>query len=72
MGMGITKTDTAKPTDAALYIAAMAGELARLAESHDLDMLAFILDMAHLEADQIAKRREMDGPPHQSAGPDPI
>jgi hypothetical protein len=40
---------------AALYIATLAGELARLAKSHDLDALAYILNMARLEADQVAK-----------------
>lgn len=42
--------------DAALYIASMADELARLAKSHNLEALAYILDMARLEADQISKR----------------
>lgn len=33
----------------------MADELARLAKSHDLFALAYILDMARMEADQVAK-----------------
>lgn len=41
--------------DAALYIAAMADELAALAKRHDLEALAYILQMARLEADQISK-----------------
>ena len=45
----------AEAHDAAHYIASLAGELARLAESHDLNVLAYILGMAQLEADQIAK-----------------
>ena len=45
---------------AALYIATLADELVRLAKSHDLDALAYILDMARLEADRVAK----DGPEH--------
>jgi hypothetical protein len=40
---------------AALYIATLAEELARLAKSHHLDALAHILNMARLEADQVAK-----------------
>jgi hypothetical protein len=44
------------PRSAALYIAALAEELARLAKSHDLDALAYILDMARMEADQISRR----------------
>jgi len=47
------KADGAPGT--ALYIASLADELARLAKSHDLDALAYILDMARLEADQVAK-----------------
>ena len=41
---------------AALYIASLAEELARLAKRHDLEALAYILDMARLEADQVSKR----------------
>ena len=43
------------PGAAALYIGALTGELARLARRHRMDSLAYILDMARLEADQIAK-----------------
>lgn len=38
------------------YIASLAHELAELAKSHDFEALAYILDMARLEADQICKR----------------
>lgn len=44
------------PQSTALYIASFAEELARLAKRHDLDSLAYILDMARMEADQISKR----------------
>ena len=40
---------------AALYIATLAEELARLAKSHNLDVLAYILNMARFEADRVAK-----------------
>jgi hypothetical protein len=43
-----------QPAAAAGYIASMADELARLAKSHDLTALAYILDMARMEADQVA------------------
>lgn len=46
---------SANGRQSALYIASIAGELARLAKSHNLDALAYILDMARLEADQVAK-----------------
>jgi hypothetical protein len=49
--------------DTALYIASMADELALLAKSHNLEALAYILDMARLEADQISKRRVGEKPP---------
>jgi hypothetical protein len=42
--------------EAAAYIASLTEELARLAKRHDLDSLAFILEMARLEADQLSKR----------------
>lgn len=41
--------------DAALFIASLAEELARLAKSHGLEMLAYLLDLARLEADHISK-----------------
>ena len=41
----------------------MAEELARLAKSHNLEALAYILDMARLEADQISKRWVAEKPP---------
>jgi hypothetical protein len=41
---------------AAHYIASLTQELAELAKSYELEALAYILDMARLEADQICKR----------------
>jgi hypothetical protein len=38
-----------------LYIGRMSGELARLARRHHLEPLAYILEMARLEAEQTAK-----------------
>ncbi len=43
------------PDAAAIYIASMTMELARLAKTHNLDALAYLLDMARLEADQVSK-----------------
>jgi hypothetical protein len=43
------------PGATALYIGTLTGELARLARRYRMDCLAYILDMARLEADQIAK-----------------
>jgi hypothetical protein len=39
----------------ALYIGAFTGELSRLARDNGLDTLAYILDMARLEADEASK-----------------
>ena len=55
----MTEKDGGTPTgvsDAAHYIASLAQELSELAKSHELEALAYILDMARLEADQICKR----------------
>ena len=49
------KLEAAKAPDAALYISSIADELARLAKHYDLEALAYILDMARLEADEICK-----------------
>ena len=43
------------PDSAAHYIAALAGELAKIAKRNGLDTLSTILEMARLEADQTAK-----------------
>ena len=46
-----------KKPEVALYIGSLAAELARLAKNNEFDELAYILDMARLEADQVSKRR---------------
>lgn len=43
------------PRAAALYIGKMSGELASLARRLRLEPLAYILEMARLEADQLGK-----------------
>ena len=43
------------PVAAAIYIGTLAEELSEIAKRHGLDSLRYILDMARLEADQIAK-----------------
>jgi hypothetical protein len=42
------------PSAAALYIATMSEQLGHIARRHRLDSLAYILEMARLEASQIA------------------
>jgi hypothetical protein len=48
-------SSSTEPQKVAAYIAAMAAELATLAKSQRLDALGRILDMARMEADQIAR-----------------
>jgi len=43
------------PDSAALYIASLTDELAKLARHHGFDTLSYILEMARIEADQVAK-----------------
>jgi len=58
----VEKDNKARPNggetadSAADYIAAMVQELAKLARRNRLDTLGYILEMAWLEADQVAKR----------------
>jgi hypothetical protein len=44
------------PDSVAHYIAAITGELAKMARRNGLDTLGTLLEMAQLEADQVAKR----------------
>lgn len=46
---------------AALYIASMVDDLARLAKRHNLEALALVLDMARLEAEQAANSESKSG-----------
>src|ERR1700733_8293122 len=48
--------DGETPESAAHYIAALAGELAKIARRNGLDTLSEILEMARLEADQTTKQ----------------
>lgn len=48
------------PSAAAAYIATLTAELTLIARSHRFEALAYILDMARMEADQIA-RSSADG-----------
>jgi hypothetical protein len=43
------------PDSAALYIASLADELAKIAHRNGLEVLGYILEMARIEADQVAK-----------------
>jgi len=61
----MTGKDGGKPNgvpDAAHYIASLTEELVELAKSYELEALAYILDMARLEADQISKRGDGSKP----------
>jgi hypothetical protein len=47
--------DGETPKAAARYIAALVGELAKIARRNGLDTLSHLLEMARIEADQAAK-----------------
>ncbi len=46
--------------EAATFVFGAAGELAQLARQHRLDVLAYLLDMAQLEAQEAARRLTQD------------
>jgi hypothetical protein len=48
-------------TDAAAYIADLAGSLAQIARQHRMSTLAYLLDMAKLEAENV---KSTDGAGH--------
>jgi hypothetical protein len=56
-----TTQQAGSQTDAAVYIATLAEELAQMARSHGLESLRYILEMARVEADQIAKGSDQSG-----------
>ncbi len=43
--------------EAAHYLAGRAAELAQIARRHRLDMLGYLLEMVHLEAEDVLRRR---------------
>jgi len=47
------------PGEAARFVSARAGELAQLSRRHGHDMLGYLLEMAQLEADEIARRNAL-------------
>ncbi len=49
------------PREAARYLLEAVADLARIARRHRLEMLGYLLDMAHLEAEEIV-RRDKPGP----------
>jgi hypothetical protein len=44
--------------EAAAYVAALSEDLASIARHHGLDTLAYLLDMARLEAENAQRRRD--------------
>jgi len=55
MGDGIESTDEREAV--AAYVAELSRELAVLARNHGLQTLGYILEMAHLEAENAARHR---------------
>ena len=53
----LTNTEVGRDRDqVAAYVADLTGELALVARRHGLDTLAYLLDMARLEAESTARR----------------
>ena len=50
----------ASSTDVAAYISEMSGQMAQLASSANMEMLAYFLDMARIESDLILRRNRPD------------
>jgi hypothetical protein len=48
--------------EAALYIKSAVAELSRMAQRHRHGLLAYLLDMAHLETEEILRRRGLRKP----------
>ena len=48
--------------EVAAYVAELTGELSLVARRHGLDALAYLLDMARLEAESSARRPKTSGP----------
>ena len=50
------------PEEAALYIKSAVRDLSRMARRHRHDMLAYLLDMAHLETEEILRLQGLRKP----------
>ena len=55
-------TEPTAPADTAAYIAWVSAEMARLASAANLDVLAYFLGMAQIEAADAAARATTDAP----------
>ena len=66
----LTNTEVGRDRDhVAAYVADLTGELALVARRHGLDTLAYLLDMARLEAEGSARRpKTTDAKPKTSHG----
>jgi len=53
--------DLAERESAAAYLAELTGDLAKLARRHGLDVLGYLLDMAHLEAKNATRHISRQG-----------
>lgn len=61
MSRGSGSTPSTDALEFAAYVAAMTAELARLARSHNLPTLAYLLDIARLEAAGAVRTLEVEG-----------
>ncbi len=56
-----TPDNSASQAEVAAYVADLVGNLARLARDHRLDLLSYLLEVAKLEAQQLAEHASPDG-----------
>lgn len=61
-------SDGSLPPDVPAYIAGLCAGMIRLAEAERMDMLAYLLGMAQLEAEALKRRRKSEG--RDLPGPD--
>ncbi len=66
MSGGAPERQTKDADEFAAYVASLAGELSRLARGHGFSTLAYLLDMARLEARANASPKPIPLPQHEN------
>ena len=60
--MSSTGAGSGDSAEAARYLAATAADMARIAKHHGFETLGYLLDMAHMEADEIGREPKLTVP----------
>ena len=61
MGEKGTEGGQTRPEEVAAYIAVLSAEMVRLARKHNLEALAYLLDLARMEAVEMSERNPPGG-----------